>query len=380
MKIKEYEKLDKKINGQNFHESYKNINTVMTGLSYFGHVASIFLAFFMLSKVLLGVMDNKIVVYIATIIMLSAVELLKRDIFGKFAKLYLKLRSFTKDVLPLFFLSITIIGISFYSSLKGASEYSSKGDKIEADSKEILKKNIDSLSKPYQLKITLKEKEVSSLELDLNGLRSQQRQLNDLALSGTLTPAQKKLLSSLPKQIKEIELQNKPTIDAKNAEIDVIKSDLQKEIKTYETSHNTETSKKKSDNSKNSIAFIIFSTLIEIAILAGVYFNDYYDVRSHREKKAQIEKDPGFQKWKLYSQILSMIYTEDTKMNQKLPSGKSIIDMCKTNDIIILNKDLTDFLKTMATLGVIKVSGSTRYINKARELSFEALNKNFNIE
>ena len=380
MKIKEYEKLDKKINGQNFHESYKNINSVMTGLSYFGHVASIFLAFFMLSKILLGVMDNKIVVYIATVIMLSAVELLKRDIFGKFAKLYLKLRSFTKDVLPLFFLSVAIIGISFYSSLKGASEYSSKGDKIEADSKEILKKNIDSLSKPYELKITLKEKEVASLESDLNGLRSQQRQLNDLALSGSLTPAQKKLLSSLPKQIKEIELQNKPTIDAKNAEIDAIKSDLEKEIKTYETSHNSETDKKKSDNSKNSIAFIIFSTLIEIAILAGVYFNDYYDVRSHREKKAQIEKDPGFQKWKLYSQILSMIYTEDTKMNQKLPSGKSIIDMCKTNDIIILNKDLTDFLKTMATLGVIKVSGSTRYINKARDLSFEALNKHFNIE
>lgn len=380
MKIKEYEKLDKKINGQNFHESYKNINNVMTGLSYFGHIASIFLAFFMLSKILLGVMDNKIVVYMATVIMLSAVELLKRDIFGKFAKLYLKLRSFTKDVLPLFILSISIIGISFYSSLKGASEYSSKGDKIEADSKEILKKNIDSLSKPYELKITLKEKEVASLESDLNGLRSQQRQLNDLALSGSLTPAQKKLLSSLPKQIKEIELQNKPTIDAKNAEIDAIKSDLEKEIKTYETSHNSETDKKKSDNSKNSIAFIIFSTLIEIAILAGVYFNDYYDVRSHREKKAQIEKDPGFQKWKLYSQILSMIYTEETKMNQKLPSGKSIIDMCKTNDIIILNKDLTDFLKTMATLGVIKVSGSTRYINKARELSFEALNKHFNIE
>lgn len=380
MKIKEFEKLDKKINNQNFHESYKTINNVMTGLSYFGHIASIFLAFFMLSKVLLGVLDNKMIVYVVTLIMLSAVELLKRIIFQKFSILYLKLRSFTKDVLPLFFLSITIIGISFYSSLKGASEYSSKGDKIEADSKEILKKNIDSLSKPYQLKITLKEKEVSSLELDLNGLRSQQRQLNDLALSGTLTPAQKKLLSSLPKQIKEIELQNKPTIDAKNAEIDAIKSDLEKEIKKYETSHNTETSKKKSDNSKNSIAFIIFSTLIEIAILAGVYFNDYYDVRSHREKKDQLEKDPGFQKWKLYSQILTMIYTEDTKMNQKLPSGKSIIDICKTNDIIILNKDLTDFLKTMTTLGVIKVSGSTRYINKSRDLSFESLNKHFNID
>jgi hypothetical protein len=380
MKIKEFEKLDKKINGQNFHESYKNINSVMTGLSYFGHLASIFLAFFMLSKILLGVMDNKIVVYIATIIVLSAVELLKRDIFGKFSKLYLKLRSFTKDVLPLFFLSISIIGISFYSSLKGASEYSSKSDKIEADSKDLLKKNIDSLSKPYELKISLKEKEVATLELDLNNLRSQQRQLNDLALAGTLTPAQKKLLSSLPRQIKEIELQNKPTIDAKNSEINAIKDELKKEIKAYEAEHNNETNKKKDDNSKNSIAFVIFSTLIEIAILAGVYFNDYYDVRSHREKKAQIEKDPSFQKWKLYNQILEIIYTEDTKMNQKLPSGKSIIDMCKTNDIIILQKDVTDFLKIMATLGIIKVSGSTRYINKQRDLSFESLNKHFNID
>lgn len=380
MKIKEFDKLDKKINGQNFHESYRTINVVMTALSYFGHIASIFLAFFMLSKVLFGVMESKPVVYVVTIIMLSAIELLKRDIFHKFSILYLKLRSFGKDVLPLFFLSVAIIGISFYSSINGAAEYSSKGAKIDADSKELLKNNIDSLSKPYELKISLKEKEVASLESDLNGLRSQQRQLNDLALSGTLTPAQKKLLSSLPKQIKEIELQNKPTIDSKNAEIESIKSDLQKEIKTYETSHNTETSKKKSDNSKNSVAFIIFSTLIEIAILAGVYFNDYYDVRSHREKKSMIEKDPSFQKWKLYNQILDVIYTEDTKMNQKLPSTKSIIDMCKTNDMIVLQKDITDFLKIMGTLGIIKVSGSTRYINKQRELSFESLNKHFNID
>ena len=93
-----------------------------------------------------------------------------------------------------------------------------------------------------------------------------------------------------------------------------------------------------------------------------------------------IEKDPSFQKWKLYNQILDVIYTEDTKMNQKLPSAKAIIDMCKTNDMIVLQKDITDFLKIMGTLGIIKVSGSTRYINKQRELSFESLNKHFNID
>jgi hypothetical protein len=43
-------------------------------------------------------------------------------------------------------------------------------------------------------------------------------------------------------------------------------------------------------------------------------------------------------------------------------------------------KDVVDFLKVMNGMGIIKTSGSTRYINKQRDLSFEVLRKNFNIE
>ena len=67
-------------------------------------------------------------------------------------------------------------------------------------------------------------------------------------------------------------------------------------------------------------------------------------------------------------------------MNQKLPTNKSIIDMCKLNDMIILNKDIADFLKVMTSLGIIKVSGSAKYINKQRDLSFEILRRHFNVE
>ena len=67
-------------------------------------------------------------------------------------------------------------------------------------------------------------------------------------------------------------------------------------------------------------------------------------------------------------------------MNQKLPSNKGLIEMCKLSDIIVLPKDMTDFLKSMASLGIIKASGSTRYINKQRDLAFETLRKHFNIE
>ena len=43
-------------------------------------------------------------------------------------------------------------------------------------------------------------------------------------------------------------------------------------------------------------------------------------------------------------------------------------------------KDITDFLKVMNGLGIIKTSGSTRYVNKQRDLAFEMLRKNFNVE
>lgn len=380
MKIDDFEKLENKINNQNFHESYKTLNWVMITLSYFGHIASIFLAFFMLSNILLGVMNNKPVVYVSTVIVLSSIELLKRDIFHKYSILYLKLRAFTKDVLPLFFLSITIIGISFYSSIKGASEYSSKGAKIEEDYKIKNKKFEDSITKIYQIKIEKIEKSGGVKEIALNKLYDRQDELNNLALTGNLTPIQKKLLKLLPNQIKSLENENKPFIESKKSDIKSLEVERDDKIKKNNTDSQKESKKKRDDNSKNSISFIIFSTLIEISILAGVYFKDYYDVRSYREKKEQLEKDPNFQKWRVYKQILEIIYTDETKVNQKLPSGKSIIDICKTNDVIILNKDLTNFLKTMTSLGIIKISGSTRYINKTREMAFEALNKHFNIE
>ena len=374
MKISDFDKLEKKLNGQNFHESYGNINKVMTGLSYFGHIASIFLAFFMLKKILLGVMDNEIIVYIVTVIILSAIELLKRDIFHKFSVLYLKLRSFTKDVLPLFFLSITIIGISFYSSIKGASEYSDLADKIEQTKIDNNKSYEDSLTKSFTAK------EIKPFEIEIKEekelFKSKDEKLDILKSKTKLSKDERVTRDDLKLEKKESD----DRISVLEQKINEKKESLKSLIQKHHLESEKETKKKKSDNSSNSIAFILFSTLIEISILAGVYFNDYYDVRSYREKRVQLEKDPNFQKWKLYNQILEVVYTEDTKMNQKLPSNKGIIDLCKMNDIIVLPKDMTNFLKTMASLGIIKSSGSIKYISKTREQSFESLSKHYGVE
>jgi len=363
MKIDEYKKLEKKINGQNFNQSYKTINIVLTILSYFGHVASIFLAYFMLSKIISGAMtDNDIAVGIASVIILGGLELLKRDIFDKFSIGFLKLKGLTKEVLPLFFLSLTIISISFYASISGAAEFSSKSAKIETEGKETIKVYNDSISNIYNVDIKALETDVKTKDEILTNLQT-------LALTQRLSKDQRTTITDLSSQKKELLQQ-----------VNDKKNELKTKLEEHASTVTTEAAGKKEDNSKNSIMFVIISTLIELIILAGVYFNEYYKFRSYREFRDKLEKDPGYQKWLLYDQMLNVIYTDDTKMNQKLPSNKAIIDMCKANDVIILSRDLSDFLKVITGIGIIKVSGSAKYINKTKDMANEYLRKQFNIE
>ena len=374
MKINEFKKLEEKINGQNFNKGYKNINSLMLILSIFGHFASIFLAYFALSKVLGGVIENNpAVVLITSIIMLTGLELLKRDIFDKFSIQYLKAKAFTKDVLPLFILSIVIISTSFYASIHGAKEFSSKEAVLEENQKVVVNQFADSLTTVYNAKVVEVQTEIKA---DKDKLDLKDKEQTDLEAIQPPTRSQRNRI----KDLKEERNILRTDITKLEGDVNIIKTELVTKIKEHETEVGVETEDKKKSNSSNSLAFILISTLIELIILAGVYFNEYYKFRSYREFRNSIEKDPNYQKWMLYEQMLSIVYTEDTKMNQKLPANKSIADMCKVNDIIVMPKDITDFLKVMNGLGIIKTSGSTRYVNKQRDLAFEILRKNFNVE
>lgn len=373
MKINEFKQLEKKINGQNFNQGYKNINMVMFFLSIFGHFTAIFLAYFALSKVLGGVINNQIVVMISSIILLGGLELLKRDIFDKFSIQYLKVKSFTKDVMPLAILSLLIISTSFYASIHGAQEFSSKEEVIEQAKKETVNQFSDSLTNVYTVKFTEIEAEIKEVKGKIDLKDKEQTELE------AIQPPTR----SAKQRIKDLkDEKNILRADVVKSETDEnnLKAELDTKIKEHEAEVSAESENQKKDNSTNSLAFILISTLIELIILAGVYFNEYYKFRSYREFRDKLEKDPNYQKWMLYDQMLHIVYQEDAKMNQKLPANKGISDMCKVNDIIVMPKDITDFLKVMNNLGIIKTSGSSRYINKQRDLSFETLRKHFNIQ
>lgn len=371
MQFEKFKKLEQKINNQNFNQGYKTINIVMLVLSIIGHFTAIFLAYFALSKVLSGVIENnEIVVGLISVIILCGLELLKRDIFDKFSTQYLKIKNFGKDVLPLALLSLTIISISFYASINGAMEFSSKEAIIEKDMKIVTNKYSDSLNVIYNTNIDKIKIEIDKTKAKID-IKDQEQ--TDLA------NADKPNRGRINDLKKDKELL-KADIIKYETDINNLKKEQSDKIKEHEKEIGEETNDKKKDNNTNSIAFIILSTLIELIILAGVYFNDYYKYRSYIEFRDKIEKDPSYQKWILYNKIIDVIYNDDTKINEKIPPIKNIIEMGRINNVLLLQKDITDFFKTMSGMGIIKISGPSKYINKPKDLAIELLKKQFNIQ
>ena len=375
MKHSEFKKLEESIQEQDFNRSFKNINKVMFFLSIFGHLASIFLAYFLISKILSGaITDNPILVSIASIILLGGLELLKREIFDKFSLQQIKYKSFTnKDVLPLFLVSVVIVSISFYSSIKGAKEFSSKSKQIDTQIESNLDTYRDSITKVYSLKFDDINKEISVKKSKIEDKDKEQTLLES---NDPMTRQQKSRVKDLKTEKSEL----KSEVTILEGKIKEEKNNLEADIKKYEEDLSLDGKDKKEENKNNSFFFIIISTLIELIILAGVYFNEYYKWRSYDEFKKKLDKDPNFNKWYNYNSILDVIYNEDTKINDKLPSNKIIQDLSKVNGIILLNKDMIDLSKLFVSLGIVRSSGSAKYIAKSKETAQEILKKHFNIE
>ena len=374
MKIEEFKELDKKINQQTFKESYKNFNIILNILSYLGNVASVFLSYFLLSKVFYNVFsDNFFVVLITSVIILGGLELIKRDVFDKFSILYIKTKKLTKEVMPLFLVSLFVISITFYASINGSKEFSHKEKVYETEKNTIAQKYSDSITNLYQTKIVDIEKEIKDNKVSIEGFINKKLEYEQ---SDVKRRDKERMFSDFNNEINNrrefiIKLEN---------DINLIKTERDNIIKTKKDELEKVTSEKKDENSSNSLIFIVLSVLIEIVILIGVYFNEYYKYKSYKEFKEFIENDKNYQKWFIYSEILNIIYLQDLNENKKLMPIKNIISMCKNNGLIVSQKDIMDFNKLLTSLGVIRVSGNSKYINKEKEKAVSILKEHYGIQ
>lgn len=374
MTIEEYKKLENNISSNSFRDSYKNINTIMFILSILGNILSIFLAYFLVNKVFSNIVENSpIFTSIISIILLTGLELLKRDFFDKFSFQYLKNKSFNKNVLPLATVSGIIILMSFYASINGAREFSSKSEKLELVKDSSITNFSDSLTKVYLVNISKTENEIN---LKKNKIEAKDEEQTNLESNERLTYTQKNRIKdlksdkeSLKKEIKEL-----------NLSITNIKSERDSLISNFKLSQVEKTKNSKDKNSDNSFLFIIISFIIEITILCGVYFNKYYKFKSYSDMKELIENDPNYQKWDLYNRILDVIYSKNLSQGDKLPSSKQLIDICKVNDLKISQKDIINFTKLITSIGILKTSGPSRYVQKSKESAVSLLKSHFNIK
>lgn len=374
MKISEYQKLEESIKEQDFNKSFKNINKVMFFLSIFGHIASIFLGYFLISKILTGaIIDNPILVTISSIILLGGLELLKREIFDKFSLQQIKLKSFTNpDVLPLMIVSFVIVGISFYSSIKGAEEFSTKTKEIQTQVEVNIKSYEDSLNKIKNIELSKVDSKIENKEFKIE---EKDKELTELSNLVELTNQQKTRIKDLKSQVKFLTEE----INVLKSEKDTIEKRTQREIFGFKTKLELKGKEKKEENSENSFFFVAISAIIELLILFGIYFNEYFKYRSYIDFKNKIETDSNFNSYHKFNSILNVIYNEDIKINDKLISSKSILDLCKVNGINVIQKDVNNMFKLFSSLGIIS-KGSNKYYLKSKNLAQEVLKKHFNID
>jgi len=373
MKISEYKELEEKVKNNDFYKNYKNINQLMFYMSIFGHMASIFLAYFLLSKIISStVISNAFFAGGASIVMLIGLELLKREIFDKFTLAYLKEKVLSNKILPLFIFSVSLFGMSFYATINGAKEFSSKEKEIV----EVEERNIqtveDSVTSLYTLKIQKIEAEIDSLKGVVN---EKDKEQTDLAAI-----PQTRVTRSRISDLKSEKTSLRNDIQAAESKLKETKTERDTEIQKLKDKILDKTGKQKSENKYNTLFFIILSTLIELLIICGVFFNEYYKFRSYNEYRERLEKDPNFQRWYLYNSILDAMITPEAKINDKLDNIKNITAVCKLQGINLLQKDLTEMLKLYTSLGILKTSGSVKYIAKTKEAAAEILKKHFGVD
>lgn len=377
MKLEEFEKLETAIKKQNFYESYKGINSLLFYLSILGNIASVFCGIFFLAKLILGsvtVLTNIYVIYTISFILLTCLELLKRDIFAKFSIEFIRYKSFVKkEVAILSFFSLFVVFFSFYASLSGAKEFSSKSEHLELEQKTIVTNYNDSLNKIASDKILAINKEIDVLKQKDESKDKEQTELEGLE---RLTSQQKNRV----KDLKAERLLLKEDISKSKAQIDTIQAQTKRDIAAYTALSSNDIDKQKEQNSSNSFTFIVISTIIELLILIGIYFNKNYGFKSYEEFKNKYNNDPSFQRWKLTNSLVEALYMNGPKVGDKALSATSLHDVSKINGATVTAKEVQDAIKLFTALKILKLSGNARYFEKDKETAISLVRTHFKID
>ena len=172
---------------------------------------------------------------------------------------------------------------------------------------------------------------------------------------------------------------NLTTIDKNDVKIKNIIKARDSEILEYEEGLSIEVDKTIEKNSSNPFIFVVFSTVIELIILFGVYFINYFEVRSLKEYEEKTKKDPRYKLFSLWNGLATVLYSSGIQVGDTLPYKTEMMKLFKANSFEISSKDFDDALRMFTHLEILRKKGNKKAINLTVDEARDKIRYHFQI-
>lgn len=372
MKYESYKLLEDKFDNKDFHKSYKPINVTLYVFSLFGNIASVFFAYFFLYSILqeaVGGLAAASILGFASVFFLSAFELLKRYVFHRFSLEWVssKFKISLRETMMLGVFSVLLISASFYMSLNGAHKFADKSDNIEA--------NVDSLYTQYEDSL------VKKYSIWTEELKAENQKLSEANIEYN-QEAENTKFTSIKKQKFDLIKANNQTIRDNKAKLDSYEQELTKKLKDKKTELEADSGKEKEQNSSSGFKFVLLSTFIELMILIGILFNNYYSHRAYKEYVEKVSSDENFLLWQKYDMFLDIIYKNGKKTlrpgDESIPVSK-VQDLARIRGIHTSEREVVDGYKVFNHLRITATRSGRRFVTSDYDLAKDVLRRHFNV-
>ena len=372
MSFEKYLDLKGKTIVKSYTERFKWVDKFLYAFSWFGNGVSVFLAFFFLQSLFyasFASISQSIWITLGIVFFLTMFELLKRYVFGMFSieSIKQKFNIFRGNMITFILGTGVLIAGSFYFSLNGAQEFVDNQKFFESQTQQVVTSKVDSLTQVYDNQKTIYLDENASLRVTNDTLRTRMAR----------TPANYRTVRREYQQ----NIDNNMGIIAANQErIDNIETEKRTAISELRTTEESMLSSNLDENKKNKITFIIISSIIELIIMLGIYFDKYYGYRSIIEYEESVINTPEFKQWYKYNYLLELIYNATKEVGEKIPSTANLIELAKIGKTPITSGEFDKFIKLLYHLEILTRDGNRRVLNISEVDGKEMLRNYFNIK
>ena len=371
MEFNKYVELRKKIKEKSFEGKNKNLSKWLYRSSYIGNVLSIAFAFFLVFPALNNTISTHIIggnagIYssmVLTILLLSVFEYIKRILLHNlsFDLVKYKWNILKPAIIGWFIFSVIIIGGSFYLSLSGAKNFASTSGNVNAVIENNNKHLVDSLN-------LIANNEKITYVTNLASLRESDKILREKLLNtdDKSSKLRKEYQTTIDKNLIEI--------NDNEAKLKDINDDVNNKINELNKNTDINKSENKNTDANNIILFITLSSFIELLIIIGIYFKEYYELILYGLNEGKMEKQ--YVKKERYTILLKYIFKEGkAQIGDKVPAVTPFKELIKTKAQNIPSKFIDEFFMDMDNHNIFTKEGKRRFIGLSYDKALEILDE-----